>query len=244
MNTVSENLLRNQNVLGRDLNGLVRGPYLKNVLGFCLFGVAFYFAYRYGMSFSYETSSPFWFPDSVLLCALLLVRPRWWWLFVLSALPIRLLAPVSANVPLWFLLATFANDSIKAILAAAALRYFLRNPFRFETVRDFAFYCLFAVLLVPVASAFGGAASRHLLGHDFWLAWEQWFLGDALAHLVVTPVIFYWVLGAPWNMPVRFTVRWIEGALLMAGLIATAYIAFDTEAGGASFAEPRFYAPV
>jgi PAS domain S-box-containing protein len=244
MSLMSKGIRSDQNLLGRDLNGLVRGPYLKNVLGFCLFGVAFYFAYRYGMSFSYETSSPFWFPDSILLCALLLVRPRWWWLFVLAALPIRLLAPVSANVPLWFLLATFANDSIKGIIAAAALRYFLRNPFRFETVRDFAFYCLFAVLLVPVASAFGGAASRHLLGHDFWLAWEQWFLGDALAHLVVTPVFFYWVLGGPWNMPVRFTVRWIEGALLTAGLIATAYIAFDTEPGGASFAEPRFYAPV
>jgi PAS domain S-box-containing protein len=244
MNAIGANLRGDQNLLGRDLNGLVRGPYLKNVLGFCLFGVAFFFAYRYGMSFSYETSSPFWFPDSVLLCALLLVRPRWWWLFVLGALPIRLLAPVSANVPLWFLLATFANDSIKGIVAAAALRYFLRNPFRFETVRDFAFYCLFAVLLVPVASAFGGAASRHLLGHDFWLAWEQWFLGDALAHLVVTPVIFYWVLGTPWNAPARFAIRWVEGALLTAGLLVSSYIAFDTEAGGASFADPRFYAPV
>jgi integral membrane sensor domain MASE1 len=139
MSTIGENLWANQNVLGRDLNGLDRGSYVRNVLGFCLFAVAFYFAYRYGMSFSYETSSPFWFPDSVLLCALLLVRPRWWWLFILGALPIRLLAPVSAGIPLWFLLVTFANDSIKGIIAAAALRHFLRNPFRFETVRDFAF---------------------------------------------------------------------------------------------------------
>src|SRR5262245_27553612 len=152
MNTVSENLLRNLNVLGRDLKELVPGSYLKNVLGFGLFGVAFYFAYRYGMSFSYETSSPFWFPDSVLLCALLLARLRSWWLFVLAALPIRLLAPVSAGIPLWFLLATFANDSIKGIIAAGTLRHFLKNPIRFETVRDFALYCLFVVLLVPAAS--------------------------------------------------------------------------------------------
>src|SRR5262245_26974390 len=196
------------------------------------------------MSFSRATASPFWFPDSVLLCSLLLVQPRWWWVFVLAALPIRLLAPVSAGIPLWFLLATFANDSAKGLLAAAALRRFLSNPIRFETVRDFALYCLFAVLLVPTASAFGGAAARHFLGYDFWLAWEQWFLGNALAHLVVTPVIFYWVLGAPWNTPARFSTRWVEGALLKAGLIATASIAFDTEAGGTGFAEPRFYAPV
>jgi integral membrane sensor domain MASE1 len=176
-------------------------------------------------------------------CALLLVRPRWWWLFVLAALPIRLLAPVSANAPLWFLLATFANDSIKGIITAAALRHFLRNLFRFETVRDFAFYCLFAVLLVPVASAFAGAASRHFLGFDYWPAWKQWLLGNALTHLIVTPVIFYWVLGTPWSVPARFT-RWVEGVLLTVGLIATAYIAFNTRAGGANFAEPRFYAPV
>ena len=244
MSTIGENLWGTQKVFGRDLKGIVCESHLRNVLGFCLFAVSFYFAYRYGMAFSYETASPFWFPDSVLLCALLLVRPRWWWVFVLAALPIRLLLSVPEGVPLWFLLATFANDSAKGLIVAAALRRFLRNPVRFETVRDFVLYCLFAVLLVPAASAFGGAAARYFLGSDFWLAWEQWFLGDALTHLVVTPVIFYWVLGAPWNAPVRFGRRWGEGALLAAGLLVTAYIAFDTEGGATGFTEPRFYAPV
>ena len=215
-----------------------------NVFAFCLFVAAFYFAYRYAMSFSQAAASPFWFPDSILLCALLLVPPGRWWMFVLAALPIRLLAPVSAGLPLWFLLTTFAIDSAKGLLVATALRRFLKNPIRFETVRDFALYCLFAVLLVPAASAFGGAAARYFLGSDFWPAWEQWFLGDALTHLVVTPVIFYWVLGVPWNEPIRSGRRWIEGALLAAGLLVTAYIAFDTEGGATGFTEARFYAPV
>ena len=244
MNAIEENLRDHQNLLGRDLKGLIRGSHLRNVLGFCLFAVAFYFAYRYGMSFSNETASPFWFPDSILLCALLLVRPARWWVFVLATLPIRLVAPVSADIPLWFLLTTFAIDSAKGLLAAVALRRFLRNPIRFETVREFALYCLFAVLLIPAAAAFAGAGARHFLGFDYWPAWEQWFLGNVLTHLVVTPVIFYWVLGAPWNPPARFSMRWVEGALLTAGLIGSAYIAFDTEAVGTSFAEPRFYAPV
>ena len=219
-------------------------PFFRNALGMGVFGAAFYFAYRYGMSFSYATASPFWFPDSVLLCALLVVRPSRWWVFVLAALPIRLLAPVSANLPLWFLLTTFAIDSAKGLLAAVALRRFLSVPIRFETVREFAIYCLFAVLLVPAFSAFAGAAARHFLGYPYWPAWEQWFLGNALAQLVVTPLIFYWVLGAPWNAPARFATRWVEGTLLTAGLIVTAYIAFDTDAGMSGFAEPRFYAPV
>ena len=163
MNTIGENLWGGQNVLERDLKGLIRGSHLRNVLGLCLFAVAFYFAYRYGMAFGHVTSSPFWFPDSVLLCTLLVVRPSRWWVFILAALPIRLLLSVPEGVPLWFLLATFANDSAKGLIVAAALRSFLRNPVRFETVRDFALYCLFAVLLVPAASAFGGAAARDFL---------------------------------------------------------------------------------
>ena len=244
MSLTSKDVRSNQNSPGRGCRLPVRQPVLRNVLAMCVFVVAFYFAYRYGMSFSHTTASPFWFPDSVLLCALLLVQPRWWWVFVLAPLPIRLFVVVPPDVPLWFLLTTFTIDSIKGLLVALALRRFVSNPCRFETVRDFALFCLFAVLLVPAASAFGGAAARHFLGHDFGLAWEQWFLGDALAQLVVTPVIFYWVLGAPWNTPARFSTRSVEGALLTAGLIATAYIAFDTEAGGTGFAEPRFYAPV
>ncbi len=229
----------------RGFSRRVGQPISREVLVLCVFAPAFYFAYRYAMyPFSQATASPFWFPDSVLLCALLLVRPGWWWLFILVALPIRLLAPVSANIPLWFLLTTFSIDSVKGLVVAVVLRRFLRNPVHFETVREFALYCLFAVLLVPAASALAGAGARHFRGFDYWPAWEQWFLGNALTHLVVTPFIFYWVLGAPWHAPSRFAIRWVEGALLAAGLIATVYIALDTEAGGSGFAEPRFYAPV
>src|SRR6476661_6037823 len=133
---------------------MVRSPQLRNVLGFCLFGTAFYFAYRYGMSFSQTCASPFWFPDSVLLCALLAVRRRNWWLFVLATLPVRLFSEVSHNVPTWFLLITFTIDAAKGVLVAGALRSFIRNPARMEAMQDFGLFCFFAVLLVPAASAF------------------------------------------------------------------------------------------
>ena len=101
-----------------------------------------------------------------------------------------------------------------------------------------------AVLLIPAASAFAGAALRHAHGYDYWPAWEQWFLGNVLTHLVVTPAIFYLVLTAPWKMPMPSTRRWVEGGLLTAGLILTGYAAFTMEPGGIAFTEPRFYAPV
>src|SRR5882672_1160350 len=116
--------------------GIGHSPLLRYLAGLCLFEASFYFAYRYAVSFSHATASPFWFPDSVLLCALLLVRPRWWWVIVLAPLPIRLLISAPPDVSSEFLLTTFAIDSTKGLLTALALRHFLKNPFRFETVRE------------------------------------------------------------------------------------------------------------
>jgi lipoprotein signal peptidase len=83
-----------------------RGPALlrqapaRDAIGLCAFLAAFYFAYNYGMAFSQASASPFWFPDSVLLAALLLVRPGNWWIVIVAVLPIRLFAPVAAGIPL------------------------------------------------------------------------------------------------------------------------------------------------
>src|SRR5262247_368631 len=56
---------------------------IRLALRLAVFAVAFYVAYRFGMSFSQAAASPFWFPDSVLLCALLMTPPRHWWRFIL-----------------------------------------------------------------------------------------------------------------------------------------------------------------
>ncbi|MET0657610.1 MAG: MASE1 domain-containing protein, partial [Steroidobacteraceae bacterium] len=218
----------------RDARTVDRSRRLQLVLGFAVFQVAFYFAYRYGMAFSEQSASPFWFPDSVLLCTLLLVPPRWWPLYVLSVLPVRLFSEVAANIPLWFLMSTFLVDSTRAVLTAWALRHFMKDPLRFDTLRDFATYCLFAVLLFPALGGLGGAAARHALGHEFWATWEQWFLGDALAHLVVTPAILYWIVGAfraRTRKPTISRERAIEMTLLAVGLLLTGYVAANTASG-------------
>jgi two-component system sensor kinase FixL len=233
-----------ERALLRGAKSFVHSQHLRNIAWFCAYVAAFYLAYRYGMSFSQASASPFWFPDSVLLCALLISRPRRWWIFVLVPLPIRLFSEVAAGIPLWFLLATFAIDSAKGLVAAWALRRFVGNPIRFETVRETAVFFVFAVLLVPAASAFGGAAVRSIRGADYWMAWEQWFLGNALAHLVVTPAILYWILGAWWSAGAPSAKRCIEACLLALGLVVTGYLAANTAITTLDFSESLFYAPV
>ena len=225
-------------------NAILRREPVRDLLGFGAFMVAFYFAYRYGMSFSQAAPSPFWFPDSVLLCALLLSRPRRWWLFILAPLPIRLFSEVAEGIPLWFLLTTSALDSVKGLVTALALRRFLGTPIRLDTVRAFALFLLIAVLAVPAACAFGGAAARSLLGHDYWPTWERWFLGDALAQIVITPAILYWVFGASWTARAHSITRYLEAGVVAAGLIVTGYLAVNADGGSVDFRQSLFYAPI
>ncbi|HZF28405.1 MAG TPA: PAS domain S-box protein [Gammaproteobacteria bacterium] len=223
--------------------GMLRARFVSNALAFGLFVVAFYVAYRYAMSFSQATASPFWFPISVLLSALLVARPRWWPVLVASTLPIRLFSEVSAGLPVTFLVETFAIDSVGVVLTAATLRRYLDHPLRLDTVRDYGLYALVAVVLVPAVAAFGGAAARQTLGHDYWTAWREWFLGDALTHLIVTPTICYWILSAPWRSVLRARHRHLEAALLTVGLVASAFSAFFADAGSADIASWRLYLP-
>jgi PAS domain S-box-containing protein len=241
MRTIGETLRASLSTLMAELNVIVRWPQVRSILAFCLFEAAFYFAYQYGMSFSPATASPFWFPDSVLLCALLLTRPKRWWVFVLAPLPIRLGAAASHGMPLWFLLGTFALDSAKGVLAATTVRRFNCNPLRFDNVRDFAFYCLFAVLLVPAAGAFGGAAMLHVFGNVYWSTWWRWFLGNALTQLVVTPAIFYWIFQGTKIIRSFSAKRWIEAGLLTAGLIVTGIFAFDVDPDLSGFTGSHSY---
>jgi hypothetical protein len=46
-----------------------------------LFAMGFFLAYKQCDSFHFQLTSASWFPDSVLLCALLIVPRRQWWLY-------------------------------------------------------------------------------------------------------------------------------------------------------------------
>jgi PAS domain S-box-containing protein len=217
---------------------------MAKVLWFVVFEVAYYLAFRYGASFGHALPSPFWFPDSILLCALLKSRPRNWWLFILGALPIRLFSPVAHEFPLWFLLGTFAIDFARSLLAAGFLRRFMHDPTRFDTIRDLIVFAAIAVVGAPALTAFGGAALRSMHGGDYWLSWQGWFLGDALAQVVITPAIFYWVFGAA-RLPRHVSIeRIVEASVLFVGLIVTGYLATHLNGSSIYFTETVFYAPV
>jgi signal transduction histidine kinase len=168
---------------------------LQDLRNIALFGLAYLAAYGYGALFAQKSSAPLWIPDSVLLCALLLAPRKKWWIYLLMALPIRFAPGVRPHVASWFLWSTYTNDALKAMLAAYLLRYVTGNSVRFNTVRKYVAYLGIAALLVPALSAFFGALARLGLGFVFWPAFGQWFLGNALTNIVVTPTLLLWLQG-------------------------------------------------
>jgi len=222
----------------------VQQPLLRAILGFVLFVIALHFAYSYALAFRSTSASPFWFPGSVLLCALLWAPARWWPFLIAVTVPIRLLTASSEALPLWFNLEAVCVDAGEALLAAILLRRLLRNPFRFQTVRDFGLYCLIAVVVAPAIFAVPGgwSVSAFKLG-TFQKSWEYWFLGSAMAHLIITPVLFYWVLAPP-DLRKLSTLQRIEAVLVLCGLLVSLQQAFAPSASSFGFIEARFYAPI
>src|SRR5262245_36811305 len=136
--------------------------------------------------------SPFWLPDSVLLCALLISPKAQWWIFIAAIWPIRLLAGAVPGTPMCFQLATIANDVLKALGAASVLQRLLGRSVRLHTLNEFLVYLGVAAAIVPLLSALAAAPARYALGDPLWTATYQWFLGDALAQVIVTPTMLYW----------------------------------------------------
>jgi signal transduction histidine kinase len=183
-----------------------------------LFGVALS-EHAYG---SLAIPSPFWLPDSILLCALLMTPAQDRWIFVVAIWPVRLLVGSVPGTPLWFQLATIANDALKAMVAAWLLDRLVGRRVRLQTLREFFVFLGVAALAVPLLSAAAAAPARYALGDPVWSAGYRWFLGNALAQVVVTPTILYWVHGAYRHRSARL------GELLIAltGLMVASLYAF------------------
>jgi integral membrane sensor domain MASE1 len=92
-----------------------------------------------------------------------------------------LLVATPPNVSIWFLLAVYAIDSLKALTSATLLRRLNPDGPRLENMQQLVQFFVVAVLGTPMFYAFAGALTRLSLGDSYWAAWQSWFFGSALA---------------------------------------------------------------
>src|SRR5262245_4343750 len=80
--------------------------------------------------------APFWPPNIVLFCTLLLVPKRQWWVYILAAFPAHVVAEIAVGMPPAQLFVAFATNCAVAILNAVGVRWFLRQRPWFATLRS------------------------------------------------------------------------------------------------------------
>src|SRR5262249_31189330 len=198
-------------------------PVVARPATLAVFAIAYYLATLLGEHAfgTLAVPSPFWVPDSVLLCALILAPRSQWWIFVLAIVPIRLLSGVVPGTPLWFQVLTIGIDAAKGIAAAWLLQYVLHRPVRLRSLQEFIAFVGIAAIAVPALSILVAAPARVALGNPIWKSAYEWFMGDLLAQVLVTPTLLFWCTG-----------RYARGArawellLVCAGLVVVLVLGF------------------
>jgi len=173
--------------------------------------------------------APFWPPNIVLFCALLITPPRQWWIYIAAALPAHILAELRVGMPVSQFIVAFATNCLVAITNAFAVQRLMVEPPWFGTIRKTIIYVLITAFLSPAFCALGGAFVQILGGgslEDYGLFWARWYASNALGSLTLGPIAMICIESTtrPRLAPAG---RAVEAAIVAALLIAACVVAFE-----------------
>ena len=173
--------------------------------------------------------APFWPPNIVLFCALLITPPRQWWIYIAAALPAHILAELRVGMPVSQFIVAFATNCLVAITNAFAVQRLMVEPPWFGTIRKTIIYVLITAFLSPAFCALGGAFVQILGGgslEEYGLFWARWYASNALGSLTLGPIAMICIESTtrPRLAPAG---RAVEAAIVAALLIAACVVAFE-----------------
>jgi signal transduction histidine kinase len=222
----------------------IRGPLITAVAYYC--GALAAFAIG---TLSDRIFAPFWPPNVILFCALLLVPYRHWWVYIAAVFPAHVVAELHVGMPAGQMLVAFATNCMVALLNAFAVRRFLGGPPWLGNLRKASQYILATAVVCPAVSALGGAFVPILGGgsvENYWIYWAHWYVANALPSLTIGPMFLTWYgegLGWLKSVPRR---RQVEAVLLAAGVVVVCIVAFQfsARAADAGLLPVLLYAPL
>jgi signal transduction histidine kinase len=167
-----------------------------------------------------------WAPTGISLAALVLFGIGLWPAVALGALVVN----VWAGAPALVAGGIAAGNTLEAVFAAYALQRIPGFTPTLERLRDVLGIIAWAALLSTAVSASFGAVSLWLAGlvppDRFTATWLAWWVGDAVADLVVAPLLLTWF--APRVMLVNRE-RAVEFIFLALALVVTSSILFASD---------------
>lgn len=167
-----------------------------------------------------------WPPAGISLAAILLFGYRFWPGVALGAV----LFSFTNGVPLgFFTLGTAVGNTLGAFVCAYLLRKFVAFDNAMERTRDVTGYVAFACVLGTTVNAAFNVVS---LVYSGTVTWDElfpkileWWVPNALAGLVVAPVIVVWATPSAIRLNYRLI---IEAAICGAGLVVGTLISFNS----------------
>jgi PAS domain S-box-containing protein len=178
--------------------------------------------------------APFWPPNIVLLCALLLTPPRRWWLCVLATFPPHVIAELGVGMPMPQLLVAFATNCAVALLNAVAVLQISNGAPWLDDLRKTSFYLFVTAIVSPALVALGGAFVPILGGgspSQYWTFWTEWYLSNALGAVTLGAFALAWLGEFRRPSPAFPADRLIEALALGAALVLVCTVVFEFNAG-------------
>ena len=137
-------------------SGVLVGPLLLSVAYYLGAQAAFFLG-----TLSDRIFAPFWPPNVILFCALLLVPYKRWWLYGVAAVPAHVLAELQVGMPVLQMAVAFATNCLVAVLSAYAVRRLLGAPPWFDNFRRAVVYVVITAVVSPTLVALGGGLRAH-----------------------------------------------------------------------------------
>src|SRR5262249_37971260 len=209
--------------------GPLQAPILVSIAYFLGAEIAFYIG-----TLSDKIFAPFWPPNVVLFCALLMAPERRWWVFIAAAFPAHVVAELGVGMPFWQLMVAFATNCAVATLNAFAVRRALGEPPWFGELRKAALYIVITAGISPAIIAFGGAFVPILGGlpiEKYWTHWTNWYMANVLTSLTLGPIAMTWLSQTSRSSGMMRTRRVAEALLLGVALIVICTVVFEVSAG-------------
>ena len=219
----------------------------RTVIGILAAGAIYYLATRLAWLLTFPDSkvSLFFPPHAILVSILLLVPTRRWWAYVLAAVSVHFIATQQAGWPTLYALQCEAFDAFKMVITAGGIRWFIKSPLHLINLREAIRFVLVAVIIIPFGVALWGAAFTvyYGFGTEYWVEWRNLAISNAVTTIVLVPLILVGVHRFRTELrpaPLRI----LEGCLLLAGIVAVGWLAFDRSVAGPDTSPALLYAPI
>lgn len=184
-----------------------------------------------------------WPPNAILLAAFLICP--WRYLpFIAVAAGIAELVAAIPTFPLWAAMGFAAINIMSVTLAAFCIRRICGEEFNFNRLKNGACFLFFAPFMAALLAGMMGAGIYVLMGRadtSYFVLWQLWWFGDALAMLVFTPlivVLWRWLQAGLPHFKLNLL---LEAMLLWAAVIFIGYQSVSVDSYEKTF---LFFAPI